>query len=77
MMFLVMMSPIPGMMPGTTIVTRAGSVPVIARQLQQGCIINRFAVLTPAAGTCIRTGLYTATVRKAGKAKDRSGYRCN
>jgi len=77
MTFIVVMPPIPGMTPVTVIVTHTGSVPAIARQLQQGCMINRLAVLAPGNGTCIRTGLYTAAVRKAGKNKDRSGNRCD
>ena len=77
MTFLVVMPLIPGMTLVTVIVTRTGSVPVIVCQLQQGCIVNRLAVLIPGIGNRIRTGLYTAAVRKAGKAKHRCGNRCD
>jgi hypothetical protein len=77
MTFLVMMPLIPGMTPGTVMVTHAGSVTVIACQLQQGCIVNRLAVLIPGIGNRNRTGLYTAAVRKAGKTKYCCGKRCD
>jgi hypothetical protein len=77
MTFLVVMPLIPGMTLGTVSVTHVGSVPVIACQLQQGCIVNRLAVLIPGIGNRIRTGLYTAAVHKAGKAKYRYGNRCD
>jgi len=77
MTFLVMMPLIPGMTLGTVIVTHAGSVPVIVCQLQQGCIVNRLAVLIPGIGNRVRTGLCTAAVHQAGKAEYRCGNRCD
>jgi hypothetical protein len=77
MTFLVVMPLIPSMTLGTIIVTHAGSMSVIVCQQQHGCIVNRFAVLISGIDNRIRTGMHTAAVHKAGKAKYRCGNRCD
>jgi len=66
----IVMPLIPAVPLGVATVARAGHMPVIARHLQQGSMVNRLTVLTI-------TGLHVADSHKAGKTEYRSRNCCD